>query len=243
MEIIVDLFNQHSGNIKELKRLALSAFLSGADVVKTQIIDSKRIWGDDSRKYMEMSYDEVEEFSDYCNTIGVEFMTTIFNEEHIEWLDRLNISRYKIASVTSASKTQDPKGDKILCNELMSRDAETFVSLGFSDLETFEYKNFKNVKFLFCVPKYPTPLYDPDLKKMPAKFNDAENSYYGFSDHALGTSAALLAFLRGSLVLEKHFTMGNFRQAETEKAHLCSFTPESLKIFKNQLIELMMLVN
>ena len=43
MEIIVDLFNQHSGDTKELKRLALSAFLNGADVVKTQIIDSKRL--------------------------------------------------------------------------------------------------------------------------------------------------------------------------------------------------------
>ena len=242
MEIIVDLFNQHSGNLKELKRLALSAFLNGADVVKTQIIDSKRIWGDDSRKYMEMTFDEVAEFSDYCKSIGVEFMTTIFNENHIEWLDKLGVSRYKIASVTSASKTKDPEGDKILCNELMSRDAETFVSLGFSDLETFQYNNYKNVKFLFCVPKYPTPLFDSELKKMPKVFNESEKSYYGFSDHALGTSAALLAYLRGALVLEKHFTMGNFRQAETEKAHLCSFTPESLSTFKNQIVEINMLV-
>ena len=237
MEIIVDLFNQHSGDMKELKRLALSAFLNGADVVKTQVIDSKRIWGDDSRKYLEMTYTEVEEFSDYCRAIGVEFMATVFNEEHIPWLDKLEVSRYKIASMTSASKSQDPEGDKILCNELLSRNIESLVSLGFSDLDTFEYNQYQNVKYLFCVPKYPTPLFDPDLKKMPRKFSCSEGSYYGFSDHTLGTTAALRAFLNGASVLEKHFSMGNFRQGETEKAHLCSFTPDSLQSFKNQIIE------
>jgi N,N'-diacetyllegionaminate synthase len=243
MEIIVDLFNQHSGDMKELKRMALSAFTNGADVVKTQIIDSKRIWGDDSRKYLEMSYSEVEEFSDYCRTIGIEFMTTVFNEDHIPWLDKLEISRYKIASITSASKSQDPEGDKILCNELMSRNAETLVSLGFSDLDSFEYSKYKNIKYLFCVPKYPTNLFDPDLKKMPIRFNQVEGDYYGFSDHTLGTSAALLSFLNGASILEKHFSMGNFRQGEMEKAHLCSFTPESLSSFKNQITELDMLIN
>ena len=104
MEIIVDLFNQHSGNIRELKRLALSAFLSGADVVKTQIIDSKRMWGDNSRSYLEMDFFEVEEIAEYCDNIGVEFMTTVFNEEHIEWLDKLKVKRYKIASMTSAQE-------------------------------------------------------------------------------------------------------------------------------------------
>ena len=42
MEIIVDLFNQHSGNVDELKRMALSAYLNGADVAKIQILNSKR---------------------------------------------------------------------------------------------------------------------------------------------------------------------------------------------------------
>jgi N,N'-diacetyllegionaminate synthase len=237
MEIIVDLFNQHSGNMKELKRMALSAFLSGADVVKTQIIDSKRIWGDNSRKYLEMDYFEVEEFSDYCRNIGIEFMTTVFNEEHISWLDKLDISRYKIASITSAGKSQDPEGDKILCNELLSRDREVLVSLGFSDIESFNYNKHKNIKYLFCVPKYPTLLFDEDLKKMPKKFGTGKGDYYGFSDHTIGTTAALQAYLNGSLILEKHYSMDNFRQGATEKAHLCSFTPQSLKAFKNQIVE------
>ncbi|MAH42851.1 hypothetical protein CL614_03965 [archaeon] len=235
MEIIVDLFNQHSGDTKELKRLALSAFLNGADVVKTQIIDSKRMWGDESRKYLEMTFDEVEEIHDYCQNLGIEFMTTVFNEEHISWLDKLNINRYKIASMTSKGKSQDPKGDDILCNELLSRNKEVFMSLGFAELNEFPYGFNDNIKYLYCVPKYPTPLYDEGLKNMPKKFS--RNRYSGYSDHALGITAALQSYLRGASILEKHYTLGSFRQGSTEKAHLCSFTPESLSQFKNLITE------
>ena len=47
MKVIVDLFNQHSGDMKELKRLAMNAYCAGADIAKIQILNSKRIWGDE----------------------------------------------------------------------------------------------------------------------------------------------------------------------------------------------------
>ena len=107
------------------------------------------------------------------------------------------------------------------------------MSLGFAELNEFPYLSYNNVKYLYCVPKYPTPLYDEDLKKMPNKFD----KYYGYSDHALGITAALQSYLRGAKILEKHYTMGNFRQGATEKANLCAFTPESLKQFRNLMKE------
>ena len=38
MEIVVDLFNQHSGNQEDLKKLSLSAWMNGANVVKIQLL-------------------------------------------------------------------------------------------------------------------------------------------------------------------------------------------------------------
>ena len=73
---------------------------------------------------------------------------------------------------------------------------------------------------------------------MPKSFSSSKGDYYGFSDHSFGTTAALQSYLRGAIILEKHFTMSNFRQGLTEKAHLCSFTPQSLSAFKNQIVEL-----
>ena len=82
------------------------------------------------RSYLEMNYFDVEEITEYCDKIGIGFMATIFNEDHIEWLDKLSVERYKIASISSAFKTKSPKGDKTLCDEILSRNKETFISLG-----------------------------------------------------------------------------------------------------------------
>ena len=134
--------------------------------------------------------------------------------------------------MTSAQKSQSPSGDKILCEEILSRNKETFISTGLCNHNDFPFGiENRNIKYLFCVAKYPTPLYDSELNKMPDNFS--RNGYFGFSDHTLGISAGIKSYMNGAKVIEKHFTMDNDRQGETEKAHLCSFNPESLKNFKN----------
>jgi len=223
MEIIVDLFNQHSGNVDELKRMALSAYLNGADVAKIQILNSKRIWGDDSREYLEMTYDEVKDFYDFCNSHSIEPWATVFDEESLEWIIDLNTKRFKIASVTAAK-------DKKLCEKILSYNKETIISLGMYN-EEFPFGFDSNIKYLYCVSEYPTHLYNDKIRKMPKIFD--EKGYYGYSDHAMGIAPALQSYLNGSKLLEKHFTFNNFNQRETEKANLGAFTPDSLRLFKN----------
>ncbi len=229
MEIIVDLFNQHSGNVDELKRMALSAYMNGADIAKIQILNSKRIWGDDSRKYLEMTFDEVKEFYDFCNSHSIEPWATVFDEESLEWIVELDTKRFKIASVTAAK-------DKELCEKILSYDKETVISLGMYN-EGFPFGHNKNIRYLYCVSEYPTYLYNKKLRNMPKVFNDDIFSYYGYSDHAIGITPALQSYLRGAKLLEKHFTFNNFNQRETEKANLGAFTPDSLRQFKNLINE------
>ena len=239
MKIIVDLFNQHSGDINELKRLSLLAFQNGADVAKIQVLDSQRIWGDNSRKYLEINYDQFAEIADYSRSIGIEFLATIFNEEHLEWLDKLGIENFKIASVTSKFKTSKPKLDKILCDEIIKKNKNTYISLGLEKQNYFPFGFKKNINYLYCVSKYPTLLDDPELKKMPLKFK--KNGFFGYSDHTLGLAAGIKAYMRGAKVLEKHFTSSKTFQKTNEKGHLCSFDPDELRIFKNIINELKIL--
>ena len=51
MKIIVDLCNQHHGSLQELKRMSLNAFLSGADAVKVQLMDSEKLLNTKEKKY------------------------------------------------------------------------------------------------------------------------------------------------------------------------------------------------
>ena len=227
MKIIIDLFNQHSGNLEDLKRLALSGWLSGADAVKIQLFKSEVVWGDASRRYMEMTYDELKEFHDYCKSMSIEFAATPFDEEKVEWLDSLDVDYYKVASVT-AKKHPD------LVEKILQKNKPTIISLGQYDDGVFPFGFDKNITYLYCVSKYPTMLNDDRVRGMP---DFSPKGYSGYSDHTLGISAAIKSYFKGASLLEKHFTFNPNAQRNCELAHLCSFTPESLRTFSNLIKE------
>ena len=234
MKIIVDLFNQHSGDLRELKRMALSAHLNGADIVKLQLLNSQRIWGDDSRKHLEMKDDDIADFYVYCATLGIDCISTVFDEEKLDFVNMVfdgvvrSTNTYKIASCTS-------KNDPELCKKILSHNRHTIISTGLHEIGEFPYGHADNIQYMYCVAEYPTLLDNPKIKAMP-KFE--KGKYEGYSDHAIGISAAVKSYFQGATFIEKHFTMNPNVQMSTEKAHLCSFTPETLSQFKNLTREL-----
>lgn len=233
MEIIVDLFNQHSGDMNELKRMALAAWQAGADSVKIQLLNSKKIWGDDSRGYLELTKDQMMSFADFCDKHGIPWFATPFEEKQLYWLEEAKIIRYKLASWSV-------KNDIEFCNRVVDYAArnpisifniarQVIVSLGLVD--NFPWNTRENIHYLYCSSEYPTLLDNEKIKKMPKDF--PSEGYYGYSDHTVGIVAAIEAYRHGAQIIEKHFTMTTAKQCATEKAHLCSFTPESLRVFRD----------
>ena len=64
---------------------------------------------------------------------------------------------------------------------------------------------------------------------------------YGFSDHVIGSAAALQSYFRGAKILEKHYSNNVFVQGKYEGGHLGSFDQSSLKQFKDLIKELQIL--
>ena len=235
MEIIVDLCNQHHGSLIELKRMSLNAFLAGADTVKVQLLDSEKHFGtkekkyrDIDYKYRDIDYNSFMRLDEFCKNHGIGFLATPFDEERLGWIKSAGHSRVKIASKTVK---QDPQ----LCEEIINSRKSLIVSTGACEFGEFPFGISPRIKYLFCVSKYPTYLHDEDLKKMPAEFR--ESSYTGFSDHTIGITAALEAFLNGATILEKHYSENIMAQSKTEGAHICSFNKESLKQYKDLIKE------
>ena len=85
MKIIVDLCNQHFGSLEELKRMSLNAFLSGADAVKIQLLDSEKLLGTKDKKYRDICFQDAYELAKYCDNLGIEFMASVFDEERFKW--------------------------------------------------------------------------------------------------------------------------------------------------------------
>ena len=223
MKIILDLCNQHFGNLQELKRMSLNAFLSGADAVKIQLLDSEKLLGTTEKKYRDISFRDAYELSKYCDDIGIEFMASVFDAERFEWLNDLGVQMHKIASRTS-------KHDKALSELILSDGKPTIISTGMHDFADFPYGHSDQIDYLFCVSKYPTYVDDEKLAKMP---HFKRPGYSGYSDHTIGIAAALRAHTRGATILEKHFSNNLNAQTKLEGGHIGSFNQDSLRNFVN----------
>jgi len=223
MKIIVDLCNQHFGSLEELKRMSLNAFLSGADAVKIQLLDSEKLLGTTEKKYRDICFQDAYELSKYCDDIGIEFMASVFDAERFEWLEDLGVQMHKIASRTS-------RRDKALSELILSDGKPTIISTGMHDFAEFPFGHSDQIEYLFCVSKYPTYLDDEKLAKMP---HFKRPGYSGYSDHTIGIAAALRAHSRGATILEKHFSNNLGAQTRLEGGHIGSFDQDSLRNFVN----------
>ena len=219
MEIIAEIGQNHNGDIGLAKELIQAAAENGAEVAKFQLYDAKALFPKNDNPWYEynckteLSREQLVELYEECSRVDIEFMASAFDVERIGWLESLGAKRYKIAS---RSINEQP-----LIQALINTGKPLIASLGMWSDEKFPVINSKDdVDFLYCVSKYPTELTE-------LHFNDISfTRYAGFSDHTIGTTAAITACVRGSKILEKHFTLD---KTMCGPDHAGSMEPEELK--------------
>ena len=214
IKIISEIHPQHLGSIDEAKRMILFSKLGGADFVKVQLYDSKLLFNDNKRNYIQLSKKEFFNLNDYAKKIDINFFASIFDRSKIDWCEEADINYYKIASRSI--------NDKKLCKEIISLKKKVFISLGMhKNLKSLPYKE-KNITYFYCVSKYPTRL---DELKMP---NFENSKIKGYSDHTIGTAACIYAAAKGAEYIEKHFTCNKSLNVDTQLAHTCSMNYNDL---------------
>ena len=219
IKIICELHPQFYGSMDALKRMVLQSKIGGASYVKLQLYDTLKIHGNNDRSYIEITEKEFYEINEYCKGIGIELTASVFNEERIDWCEKIDMKMYKVAS-----RSVD---DSKLCEKIISTNKPVIISLGMYDWKknNVPYSS-KNVNYLYCVSEYPTML---EKIEMP----DFKNSFFhGYSDHTLGINACLYAASKGARLIEKHFSLNKSLQNSTQKAHVCSMDMNELSILK-----------
>jgi len=217
IQIIAEIGLNWNGDIDTARRLIYLAKLNGADIAKFQLFDTDRIFPEDFEWYdlikkCQWGKEDITEIKNYCDTIGIEFLASVFDVERVKWTEDIGMQRYKLASRSLV--------DLDLIHAIEKTDKDIIVSLGMFDVGLFPDINTKgNVDFLYCVSKYPTQYSDLSLK-----FIDY-NRYSGFSDHTIGIECAMIAMARGARIIEKHFTLDK-KMAGPD--HICSMNPEEL---------------
>ena len=182
--IIAEAGVNHNGSLKIAKQLALTARQCGADIVKFQTakLDSvvskyadmaeyqknnigREMCQKEMLKRLLLTYDEFIELAAYCDEIGIEFLSTPFDLESIEFLGKLGCSIWKIPS---GEITNLPYLEKIAKTH-----KKIILSTGMSTLEevkeaiaVLEQNNAGEIIILHCTTQYPASVEEINLNAM-----------------------------------------------------------------------------
>ena len=223
--VIAEIGVNHEGNLDLAKKLIDLAKEGGADAAKFQSYKAGRIASKHSPAYWDTSkeptpsqfqlftkYDmfgpeEYQALAEHCRQVEIDFLSTPFDSGAVEFLDPL-VPFHKIAS---ADLTNVP-----LLRQVAGKGKPVLLSTGASTLgeidmavETLRKAGCKDLVLLQCILNYPCPNANAHLNMIDGLHRAYPELVLGYSDHTLPDERMLVlsaAWLKGALVLEKHFT-------------------------------------
>lgn len=236
--IIAEAGANHNRNLEQAFKLCDVAKEAGANAVKFQTYSSETLYCQNTPNFagykdinklikdIELPREWQKLIKDYCDEIGIEFMSTPFDEQAVKELVDLGVKRLKIAGFEST--------DFRFVDMVASSGLPLIISLGIGFKMNFIGKIFEICKrygndltLLHCNNAYPTPMEDVGLKTMSGLTNlSYPNIKIGLSDHTLSTLTPALAVSLGATVIEKHFTLSKHLPGPD---HPFALEPEELK--------------
>ena len=242
--IIAEVGVNHNNSLEEAKKMILSAKNAGATGVKFQTYKAEKIAAKESpyywdlemesstnqydffKKWDQFSENDYIECAKYANSIGIDFLSTPFDSDAIDFLDPM-VPFHKISS---SDITNTP-----FLRHIASKKKPVVLSTGASTLseiedavETLYSNNCDNVILLQCILNYPTKFSNANLSMMNSLESAFPNCHIGLSDHTLADENMLVlttAYAMGARVIEKHYTYDKTIQGGD---HLHSMDEEDL---------------
>jgi N,N'-diacetyllegionaminate synthase len=233
--IIAEAGVNHNGDMNLAKELIQVAKKTGADFVKFQTAvfctsrfapkaEYQKNNSDDDESQLEMALklrltlEQHKELYSYCSKVGISYLSSAFDLESVNFLNKLNLPLWKIPSgeitnlpyLIEIAKTQKP----------------IVMSTGMSDLDEIRaaiklLKKYgsEQITLLQCHTDYPTAYKDINLRAMVTLENEF-NLPVGLSDHSIGIETSIAAVALGARIIEKHFTLDKNMYGPDHKASI-----------------------
>jgi len=136
---------------------------------------------------------------------GIQFLSSPFDEESADLLERLDLPVFKIPSgeLTNLPYLEHlaRKGRPMILSTGMATLGEVEQAL-----DTIRAAGEPPVALLHCVTEYPAPYDQINLQAMTT-LQRAFSRPVGYSDHTPGSEIAVAAVALGACIIEKHFTL------------------------------------
>ncbi|TAK15967.1 MAG: N-acetylneuraminate synthase [Nitrosarchaeum sp.] len=219
----------HNGDIKIAKKLVEEAYNAGADAIKFQTYKTENFITESNPyfkffKKVEINYNEFGEIKDHAKNIGITFFSTPFDIESVDYLDKIKVPCFKIAS---SDITNMP-----LIRHIAKKNKPTIISTGSSTLQEIQdsinwcmFEGLNKIALLHCVVNYPASPDESNLLSIITLKNKFGLSV-GYSDNGDSKLVDLVAVSIGAEIIEKHFTLDKKMDGPD---HSFSIQPNDLK--------------
>ena len=221
--VVAEIGHNHQGSLEKAKEFFLRAKECGVDAVKLQKRDNRSLYTREMyempynhensfgptygahREALEFGYEEYAELKRYAGELGLAMFATVFDLPSADFLAKLEMPAYKIAS-------GDLKNTPLL--EHVARIGKPmFVSTGGGTMEDVQRAHDTimpinpQLCLLQCTASYPVEAEEMNLRVISTYRERFPDAVIGLSDHQNGIAMAVVAYALGARVIEKHFTL------------------------------------
>jgi len=223
--IIAELSANHNQDFSIAAKTIKAIKKSGADAVKLQTYTPDTITIDCNNKFFQINqgtiWDGITLYELYKKAYtpwawhsrlkklaekeGLIFFSSPFDKSAADFLEKLKVSVYKIASFEIT--------DIPLIKYVAKKNKPIIISTGIATkddiklaVKTCKAAGNSNIAILKCTSSYPAPLEDINLKTM-MDMEKEFNAVVGVSDHSLGIEIPIAAVALGAKIIEKHFIL------------------------------------
>ena len=234
----------HNGQLLLAEQLVDIAVDAGADAVKFQTFRATQLASSLANKAdyqkqttspvesqlemlrrLELSEDVFRDVQNHCQSRGIIFLSTAFDERSVDFLADLHVPAFKIPSgeITNSPLLEHvaAKGKPVILSTGMATLAEVDQAM-----RCLNQSGASQIALLQCVSEYPADVSAMNLRAM-ASLSDCFDVPVGLSDHSLGTEVSIAAVALGASIIEKHFTSD---KSLLGPDHSASLEPTELKM-------------
>jgi len=216
--VIAEIGSNHNRDKKIAKELIDKATEAGADAVKFQTFKAEKLYSKRTPKFskddvkpfdliksIELPREWHQELMNYANEKNVHFISSPFDYEAVDELDKIGVPAFKVASFEIT--------DLDLLKHIAKKKKPVILSTGMANVEEIQEaidaiksQDNEHIILLHCNSLYPTPANVVNLNAINTMY-DTFKVPIGFSDHTTGIHIPIAAVAKGAKVIEKHFTL------------------------------------